>query len=244
MAEFYEFKTTIMGGFDKDDVQEKFKVAMEESTEAQNKLRKEIEDRDEKIAQLKKRIELKELQQERLEAEIQDKYKKYVDKYDSIGRLVFDAQVKADAIVDEAKNRGREIIAKAEVDALTRVNSVQNNIDDQLQDGKRKYVAIQEEIDQIVELVNQAQIRFMESYREIHGIVRDMPEFIQKIEDEEAEAPEEAPFLSHLHEEEFSDERYEEDSDTVDEDDELDEDEDRELMKAVEAFLDEDEEIE
>ena len=61
-------------------------------------------------------------------------------------------------------------------------------MDAKLADGKRKYIAVQDEMNEIVELINQAQIRFMASYKEVHKIVSAMPETMRELEDEEGES--------------------------------------------------------
>lgn len=66
------FKTTLMGGFDKDDVQEKVQKMKDETAQQQLAFKKEIEEKEQRIAELQKRLELKEANQERLEREIQE----------------------------------------------------------------------------------------------------------------------------------------------------------------------------
>lgn len=61
------FKTTLMGGFDKDDVQEKVQKMKDETAQQQLAFKKEIEEKEQRIAELQKRLELKEANQERLE---------------------------------------------------------------------------------------------------------------------------------------------------------------------------------
>ena len=72
-------------------------------------------------------------------------------------------------------------------------------------DGKKKYVAVQDEMNEIVELINQAQKRFMSSYKEVHRIVTAMPESLYDLKEpedtgklpeicESAEQPEEESF--------------------------------------------------
>ena len=63
------FKTTLMGGFDKDDVQEKVQKMKDETAQQQLAFKKEIEEKEQRIAELQKRLELKEANQERLERE-------------------------------------------------------------------------------------------------------------------------------------------------------------------------------
>lgn len=183
MSDNEMFKTTIMGGYDKDDVQEQFQRLKDDNSTKIAKLRKEMETKDVKIAELLKRLELKESQQERLEMEIREKYQKYIDNYDSIGRLVFEAQIRADEILKEAAKKSDAILASADAEALRRIQAVQTEIDDKLAEGKKKYVAVQEEMIEIVELINQAQKRFMSSYKEVHRIIRTMPTSLRDIEE-------------------------------------------------------------
>ena len=103
MGEHELFKTTIMGGFDKEDVLEQVQRMKDEAASEQLRLKKLISEKDAKIAELMKRIELKDAHQERLEMEIHEKYQKYIDNYESIGKLVFDAQLKSDAMIKEGR---------------------------------------------------------------------------------------------------------------------------------------------
>ena len=183
MAEHEMLKTSLMGGYDKEEVQELIQKMKDEMAEAQVNFRKQIADRDEKIAELQKRIDLKDAYQARMEENIKEKYQKYIDNYESIGKLVFDAQLKADSMEKETKEKCDQMIAEAEEEAKRRVESVQSEIDDKLVEGKKKYLAVQEEMNGIVELINQAQKRFMSSYKEVHQIINSMPTSLNDIED-------------------------------------------------------------
>ena len=77
MAEYEMFKTTLMGGYDKEEVQELIQKLKDEMAEIQVNYKKQIADRDTKIAELQKRIELKEAYQARMEEDIKEKYQKY-----------------------------------------------------------------------------------------------------------------------------------------------------------------------
>ena len=144
MGEHEIFKTTIMGGFDKEDVLEQVQRMKDEAAAEQLRLKKLISEKDAKIAELMKRIELKDAHQERLEMEIHEKYQKYIDNYESIGKLVFEAQIKAEGMENEAREKCEKMIAEAEEEAKRRVEAVQSEIDDKLLEGKKKYVAVQE----------------------------------------------------------------------------------------------------
>ena len=184
MAENEMFKTTLMGGYDKDEVHEQIQKMKDEMAEQQLMYRKQLAEKDSRIAELEKRIELKEASQEKLEADVRDKYQKYIDNYESIGRLVFEAQLKADAMVKEAEEKCSTMIQDAEDEARQKVEAVQKEIDAKLLEGRKKYLAVQEETNSIVELINQAQKRFMSSYREVHQIISNMPTALSDMGDE------------------------------------------------------------
>ena len=128
---------------------------------------------------------MKDDQYARLESEIKEKYQKYVDNYESIGKLVFEAQLKADEIIAQAQKEADSIRKNAEEEGRNRVFIVQSEVDRKLAEGKKHYMAVQEEMNAIVDLINQAQKRFMESYKEVHRIVDTMPESLRDLEEEE-----------------------------------------------------------
>lgn len=187
MGDYEMFKTTLMGGFDKDDVMQKVEELKDSAFREKKRLEKELKERDEKIAELTKRLELKEAQKERLEQDVTEKYQKYVDNYDKIGSLIFNAQIQADAMLkeaetkrdtmlEEAKQEADRCRAEAEQEAAERIARVQDEVNEKLADGKKKYIAVQDEMNEIVELINQAQKRFMSSYKEVHRIITMMPD--------------------------------------------------------------------
>ena len=107
------FKTTMMGGFDKDDVLAKVKNIKDEAYAEKSKLIKAGKEKDKKIKELQNQInqnniqkaqemeelreehrrelkkmekllEVKNAQKEKLEWEISEKYQKYIDRYDPV----------------------------------------------------------------------------------------------------------------------------------------------------------------
>lgn len=210
------FRTTLMGGFDKDDVLNKVQIMKEEAYAEKNKLIKSGKEKDAKIEELLKRLDLKDIQKEqaleelrqehkqeiaemqerlhmkeeqkdKLERQIQEKYQKYIDRYDLIGSLILDAQERAERIIADAEKQRNQILADAEDEAEKRLAKVQLEVDDKLAEGKRKYIAVQEEMNEIIELINQAQRRFMASYKEVHRIISTMPESMRELEDDVVE---------------------------------------------------------
>lgn len=181
------FKTTLMGGFDKDDVQEKVQKMKDETAQQQLAFKKEIEEKEQRIAELQKRLELKEANQERLEREIQEKYQKYVDNYETIGRVALEAQLRADKMIEETQEKCDKMVADAEAEAKQKIADAELEIDGKLLDGKKKYLALQEEMSQIVELINSAQKHFADSYNEVHKIIDAMPTSFVEMEGVESE---------------------------------------------------------
>ena len=181
------FKTTLMGGFDKDDVQEKVQKMKDETAQQQLAFKKEIEEKVQRIAELQKRLELKEANQERLEREIQEKYQKYVDNYETIGRVALEAQLRADKMIEETQEKCDKMVADAEAEAKQKIADAELEIDGKLLDGKKKYLALQEEMSQIVELINSAQKHFADSYNEVHKIIDAMPTSFAEMEGVESE---------------------------------------------------------
>lgn len=190
MGEYEMFKTTLMGGYDKDDVTQKVEAIKDAAFREKSRLEKEIKTRDEKIAELTKRLELKENQKEKLERDVTEKYQKYVDNYDRIGSLILNAQIQADDLMrktqmqcDEmlkvAEKQAAQMREEADREAKARVDQVQKVVNEKLADGKKKYIAVQDEMNDIVDLINQAQKRFMSSYKEVHRIVATMPDSLR-----------------------------------------------------------------
>ena len=102
------FKTTLMGGFDKDDVMTKVQNLKDQAYAAQKKLEAKIEEKEQEIEKLNRKIREREDKIEELEKNIHEKYQSYIDNYDSISGLVFEAQVKAKKLTQETEDACRE----------------------------------------------------------------------------------------------------------------------------------------
>ena len=128
-----------------------------------------------------------EIIQERLEREIQEKYQKYVDNYETIGRVALEAQLRADKMIEETQEKCDKMVADAEAEAKQKIADAELEIDGKLLDGKKKYLALQEEMSQIVDLINSAQKHFADSYSEVHKIIDAMPTSFAEMEGVESE---------------------------------------------------------
>ena len=102
------FKTTLMGGFDKDDVMTKVQNLKDQAYAVQKKLEAKIEEKEQEIEKLNRKIREREDKIEELEKNIHEKYQSYIDNYDSISGLVFEAQVKAKKLTQETEDACRE----------------------------------------------------------------------------------------------------------------------------------------
>ncbi|MGI6117136.1 MAG: hypothetical protein ACOYBC_01980 [Bilifractor sp.] len=183
MAENEEmFKTQIVGedGETKvvDQTAEKIGKAIQKKGENSVdtlELRDEIRKKDEEIERLRAKVDEKDSEIDELKRDIREKYQSYIDNYESIGSLVYDAKVRSDQMIRDAEEKKNQIISDAEAEAERKVDAVQDEIDRRIDDGEQRYKSVEEELESIIDMVNQVQRKFMESYRSIHKIVRDMP---------------------------------------------------------------------
>ena len=182
MEDYMSFKQALRG-FDRDEVLEYIRKQEEDFNARTIAMEREIRKRDKIISELKNRIVVKDEQVNRLEREIRGKYQKYIDNYRQIGDLVYESKLKGQRIMDEAHAEASRIIAGADAEAKKRVLSVQGQIDQKLTEGKHKYLAVQDEMNEIVEMFNQMQRKFMQSYKEVHEIIQSMPASLSDIDD-------------------------------------------------------------
>ena len=164
-----------MGGYDKDDVTEQFNALKDAYASTKTELKKTLADKDAQIASLTKQVEDNTKQREELEQGITEKYQKYIDHHNSISGLLVDAQIKADEIINVAEKKRDHMLEMTEEEIKRKLDAVQTEVDEKIAEGERKYEALQGEIDKIVELISQAQRRFMSSYKEVHNIISDIP---------------------------------------------------------------------
>ena len=192
MAEYEMFKTTLMGGYDKEEVQEQIQKLKDEMAESQENYKKQLADKDARIAELQKRIELKEDYQARLEEDIREKYQKYIDNYESIAKLVFEAQVKADTLeretkekcekmlqetkkdcarlVKEAREKEEEVVAVYEAKIEQQAKEAQQFMQQQMAQGSSGYRMVQTEVTQIIRAMDALQKGFLESYKKVRMV--------------------------------------------------------------------------
>ena len=168
------FKQAIRG-FDKEEVLAYIRDQQSRHGQQILQMERDIRKRDKVISELKSRIVLKDEQLDRLENEIRTKYQKYIDNYNQIGELIYESRVRGDKIVADAHEKADQVLADADARARRRIAGVQGEIDAKLQDGKKKYLRVQDEMNEIVDLFNQMQRKFMQSYKEVHEIIQSMP---------------------------------------------------------------------
>lgn len=141
----------------------------------EKKMNEQLAKKDQEIARLNAIIDEKNVEIDRLKRDIKEKYQSYIDNYESIGSLVYDSKVRSDQMIRDAEEKKKQILDEADEEAKRKIEAVQIEIDRRIDDGEQRYKTVEEELEGIVGLVNQVQKKFMESYRSIHSIVRDMP---------------------------------------------------------------------
>lgn len=205
-AEFDEemFKTTLMGGFDKEDVLTKFQEAKDEAYKEQKKLEAQVEERDKLISELRQSLKNKETENEQLQKDIKEKYQSYIDNYDSIGKLVYDAKVRSDnmmaetkqqcdqmlqetkeecaRMVEEARRKEEEVVAVYEAKIEQQAQEAQQFMEKQMTQGRDSYRIIRNEMAQMVQAMNELQKGFLESYKKVRTVKDAMDRSAQKLE--------------------------------------------------------------
>ena len=134
-----------------------------------------IQAKDREIEELRRKLNERDAEIERLKADIRDKYQSYIDNYESIGSLVYDSKIRSEQMIKDAEEQRRTILESADAEAKATIDAAQTEIDRRIDEGEQRYKSVEEELQGILGLVNQVQKKFMESYRSIHNIVRDMP---------------------------------------------------------------------
>lgn len=178
MAEYNEeqFKTTLMGGYDKEDVQNQFRMLKDTAQAEKNRLNSTIEELNKTIEEKDAKIKEKNDEIEKLHKDISEKYQSYIDNYDTIGKIVYETRIDSEKILKEAQEKKNQMLAAADASAKEKTAKAQAEVDRILSDGKRRYEVLQEEINELITLVNQVQHKFMKSFKAIHEISNTMAE--------------------------------------------------------------------
>lgn len=171
MADNDLFKTTLMGGYDKDDVEKHIQKMKDEAYVNKNRLLQVLKQRDQTIQELTNKLDEKEAQLRQRDRDIKEKYQTYIDNYEQIGRLVYESRVRADRMIIDARDESRRIIQEARNLARRRLEQVQAQIDDKLDEGRVKHQAIQKELESLLELLKEVRKRCLLSYDNVENLV-------------------------------------------------------------------------
>ncbi|MCI5568700.1 MAG: hypothetical protein MR372_02455 [Lachnospiraceae bacterium] len=167
---FEEIKTTLMGGYDKEDVQNKISSLIDKYETEASKKDKEIEELKKSVSEKEEQISAKNSEIDKLNKDIGEKYQGYIDNYNTIGKIVYETRIQSEKTLDDARIKGESIIAEANKKAQLFIDKAQEEVDKRIVEGKKKYDVLQEEINELLQLVNQVQHKFMQSFKAIHEI--------------------------------------------------------------------------
>ena len=167
---FEEIKTTLMGGYDKEDVQNKINSLIDKYETEASKKDKEIEELKKSVSEKDEQISAKNNEIDKLNKDIGEKYQGYIDNYNTIGKIVYETRIQSEKTLDDARIKGESIIAEANKKAQLSIDKAQEEVDKRISEGKKKYDVLQEEINELLQLVNQVQHKFMQSFKAIHEI--------------------------------------------------------------------------
>ena len=78
----------------------------------------------------------------------------------------------------DAHEKEQEVLRAADEEARARVESVREQIEKMIADGKKRYKEIQDQVIALGATMNEAQNRFREGYKNVHNVLSTMPEDI------------------------------------------------------------------
>ncbi len=186
------FKTVKKGGYDKEDVKNQFQILRAASASEKEKLNETIKEKDTKIAELNDKINELEAEISSLKRDIQEKYQSYIDNYNSIGQIIYEAKIQSQktadeanakkekilseaetlkkSIIEEAKAEALAVLKKAKDDAEEEAKRVKGEVEGELAKGRRQYQKIREKTDGIMGKLNTIQKELMSTFKAIHEI--------------------------------------------------------------------------
>ena len=178
-------------GYSKEEVDAYIDGMEEDQKKKIARIEEASREKDRVIAELRRRVALKEQQRETLEYQIETKYKKYIENYDKIASLVYDAEVRADETMKAAHEKEQKILAEADAEAKRRVDAVEEQVRAAMEDGQTQYRKIWSEIRALADILDRAEGKFTGSKVEVSEILRELPPRIDFAADDTEDMPEE-----------------------------------------------------
>ncbi len=234
------FRPAKKNGFDREDVLNKVQAIKEAATIEKNAIQEKLD------AALKENEELKaktadlQTEVEKLKKDISEKYQSYIDNYEMIGSLIYDAKVQSKTIISNAEKEKNSMLdkAKAESEAILKdaeaqrriivaeaKKTVEDNtartkaeIDAQVVEAQLRYSCIREKTGKLMDGLNDIQEKILSAFDGIHDIAESDEALKQALEEARAEAAEKAAALDEeLEEDDFGfDEPDDEDEEDLD----------------------------
>ena len=234
------FRPAKKNGFDREDVLNKVQAIKEAAVIEKNAIQEKLD------AALKENAELKEksaaLQDEvdKLKKDISEKYQSYIDNYDMIGSLIYDARIQSkniisdaeaekDSILGKAKTESEAIIKDAEAQSLLIIAGAkktaeednakaESEIEALIGEAQLRYSCIKDKTGRLMDSLNDMQQKMMAAFSGIKSIAESddaLKEAVEEAKAERAAVIKEEAFTEEAEELEF-DEPDEEDLDIED----------------------------
>ena len=209
MAEIFtedQFKSARKGGYDKEDVEQQFFEIKEAAAEEKNKLNEQLAMKDSQLEELRRVVKNQQTEIDTMKQDISEKYQSYIDNYDTIGRIIYDSNIQAKKIVEDANNEHDAIIAQANEKAAqimeeARLSATANalrekqTLEAQVERCRKDYAIMSDKVSQLLRKLDDMQLEFNATVRSINSIA-DSEDFSTKnsfgFEDFSEEAADEA----------------------------------------------------
>lgn len=232
------FRPAKKNGFDREDVLNKVQAIKEAAVIEKNALQEKLD------AALKENEELKtkaaDLQSEvdKLRKDISEKYQSYIDNYEMIGSLIYDAKVQSksiltnaetekETILDKAKTESEALLKDAEAQSLIIVAGAKKTAEDetakakaemeaQIEEAQLRYSIIKDKTGRLMDNLNDIQKELTAAFGGIQNIAESDGALKEALEEARAEAAEKAAAAE---EEPFDEEPEELELDEPDEED-------------------------
>lgn len=158
MDDYSRFKRSL-NGFDKDDVLEYIQKEKDEharriteykrNDQNREKLIRDLQERiktlNKRIAELNDHIVKKDEQMERLEKDVNDKYEKYINNYQQIGEILFEAKLRGNKMITDAQSQADQMVSDAQSQADQIVSDAKSRADQYVSDARAEAEKIRNE---------------------------------------------------------------------------------------------------
>jgi len=193
MAEIFtedQFKSARKGGYDKEDVEQQFFEIKEAAAEEKSKLEEQLAMKDSQLEELRRVVKSQQTEIDTMKQNIAEKYQSYIDNYDTIGRIIYDSNIQAkkivedasrehDSIIAQANEKAGQIMEEARLSATANALREKQTLEAQIERCRKDYAIMSDKVSQLLRKLDDMQLEFNATVRSINSIA-DSEDFATK----------------------------------------------------------------